>query len=121
MKISRQIVEDSIVLTDGGMVVLTLQEAETDGKIVITLSGNVRSDTVHDFLDELIALATVGADLVVDFEKVSYLCAAGQQALLTVQQKMDTFGKGTLTLRNLPEAIYEDFLSTGSAELLMIE
>lgn len=117
----RKIVGDSILFCVENKTVLTLKEYERDGSIVIQLSGELRSDFVHDFQDELIALATVGAAVIVDLKDLSYLSPTAQHSFLTVQRKMDSIQKGSLTLCNLSEAIYQEFESTGASELLMIE
>lgn len=119
--IYRKIENDSIVFTDGSSTFLTIQEEETEDAIQLEIVGELRSDIAHDLLDELIALATVGANIRINFEKVSYITPTIQHVFLRVQQKMDSLGKGTLTLRKLPQTIYQEFEATGTSELLMIE
>lgn len=117
----RKIENDAIVFIDGSTNFLTIQEEETEEAILLMIDGELRSDIAHDLLDELIALTTVGANIKVDFEKASYITPTIQHVFLRVQQKMDRLGKGTLTLRKLPQAIYQEFEATGTSELLMIE
>lgn len=117
----RKIIGDSILFCVDQKDVLTLKEFEKDGRVVMQVVGELRSDFVHDFQDELIALATVGADVVVDLKELSYLSPTAQHAFLSVQRKMDSIQKGSLTLCNLNDAIYQEFENTGASELLMIQ
>lgn len=119
--LNRKVEGNSIIFTDGEAHVLTIAEQETETGILMTLSGQLRSDTAHDIQDELVALTTVGADVVVDFKEVTYISPTVQNCLLIVQQKMDSMGKGTLLLRGMPAEIYREFEKSGEAELLMIE
>lgn len=119
--LSRKMEADAIVFYDGADRILTIRETEEDICIVLEMTGELRSDVAHDILDELIAFATVGADIVVDFKNVTYIAPTTQHIFLRAQQKMDAIGKGTLTLKRLPEMIYHAFEKTGAAELLMIE
>ena len=116
----RKIVGDSILFCVDGKTVLTLKEYEKDGSVVLQPDGELRSDFVHDFQDELIAFVTVGVNVVVDMGKVSYLSSTAQNAFLTAQRKMDALKKGKLTLCNLTDAVYHEFESTGLSELLRI-
>ena len=119
--ICRKIEGDSICFFDSSSNFLTIQEEEKEDSVLLTIAGELRSDVAHDLLDELIALATVGVNIRVDFGKVTYITPTVQHVFLRVQQKMDSMGKGTLTLRNLSQTIYHEFESTGTSELLMIE
>lgn len=119
--LNRKYEEDSIIFSDGATHVLTMGEKAEENSVLITLDGQLRSDVAHDVQDELIALTTVGADVVVDFAKVTYISSTTQHIFLRAQQKMDSMGKGSLTLRNMPEAIYREFEKSGTSELLMIE
>lgn len=119
--LNRKIDGESIVYDDGTTVVLTIGEKSADQGIILSLNGQLRSELAHDIQDELVALATVGANIVVDFEKVTYISPTTQHIFLRVQQKMDTMGKGTLLLRKLPKEIFLEFEKTGASELLMIE
>ncbi len=85
------------------------------------VSFSLRRDTEHWFNDELVALSTVGMDIYVDCQDIRYMANACKLALLSVQQKMDSMNRGTLTLRNVPPELYEDFEKTNLHELLMIE
>lgn len=119
--LNRKIEGESIVFDDGNTIVLTVEEKSTDQGVLLLLNGQLRSEVAHEIQDELIALATVGVNVIMDFGKVSYISPTTQHIFLRVQQKMDTMGKGTLLLRKLPIEIYHEFEKTGASELLMIE
>lgn len=112
---------ESIIFSDGPKTVLTIGEKEQENGILMTLTGELRSEVAHDLQDELVALTTVGADVVVDMSGVTYISSAVQHVFLTVQQKMDTMSRGTLVLKGMSDAIYSEFDKTGTSELLMIE
>lgn len=117
----RKIEDDSIIFYDGALSVLTIHEKETEKSIVLVMKGELRSDAAHDVLDELIALATIGADLVVDLKEVTYIAPTTQHVFLRVQQKMDAMKKGSLTLKNFSDTLYREFEKTGVSELLAFE
>ena len=121
MALTREYGKDSWTLYEGGKEILTVEESANDKEVLVTLKGSLRSDTEHYFQDELVALSTVGMDIVVDCKDLNYIANACQIALLSVQQRMDSMGKGTLTLRNVPKNILIDFEKTNLHELLMIE
>lgn len=120
MALIRKIEDDTVQLWDGSTQILAIREAVEGNQVLVVLQGMLRSDTVHDLNDELMALTTLGMDLTVDMAEVKSICAASQHVLLRVQQKMDDLGKGSLQLQKLPAAILEEFEKTGLSELLDI-
>ncbi len=121
MSIKREYSYDSWSLCDNGQVIVTIKETIESNTVRVAVSGSLRSDTEHYFQDELIALSTVGKDIVVDCKNLQYIANSCQLALLNVQQKMDSMNRGSLTLCNVPPSIYADFEKTNLHELLMIE
>ncbi len=121
MRLTRTYDDDSWSLSENGQTLLTVREAEEDGKILVSLSGCLRSDMEQMFKDELIALMTVGEDVILDCKDLKYIANSCQDALLSTQQMADSINRGTLTLHNVPKAIFEDFQKTNLHELLMIE
>jgi len=119
--LNRKVEGEHIVFTDGAAHVLTMTEKETEEGVLISLKGSLRSDVAHDFQDELIAMTTVGANVILEFQDVTYVAPSVQHSLLIVQQKMDAMGMGSLTLRKMPAEIYREFEKSGEADLLMIE
>ena len=122
MGLTRMYEGDSWSLIENGRTILTVQETDADGKILVNLTGSLRNDTEQYFQDELIALATVGKDITVDCKGLEYICSSCLNSLLSVQQKMDAMQKGgSLTLCNVPEKIYSEMERLNLHELLMIE
>ena len=119
--LDRKIEGNSIVFRNGSLIVLTIEESETDKGIVMALKGELRSDVAHELMDELTALATVGVSIIVDFSNVTYITSTILDVFLSVQQLMDSMKKGTLILQKMPAAVYQEFEKTGIAELLLIE
>ena len=119
--LTRKLEGSAIVFYSGQTHILTIAEEELENSILLTLQGELRSDVAHELLDELTALATVGAHIILDFAGVTFITSTILDALLTVQQTMDSMGKGSLLLRKLTPQIYHQFESTGISELLMIE
>ncbi len=121
MALTRTYGQDSWTLSDGHEEILSVHETMSEKEVTVTVSGSLRSDTEHYFYDELVALSTVGMDIILDCKDLRYIANACQIALLSVQQRMDQMGRGTLTLRNVPPNILADFEKTNLHELLMIE
>lgn len=121
MGLKRIYAQDSWSLCDDGQTIVTVKETIEENTVRILVSGSLRSDTEHYFQDELIALSTVGKDIIIDCKDIQYMANSCQLALLNVQQKMDSMNRGSLTLCNVPPAIYSDFEKTNLHELLMIE
>ena len=121
MSLTRSYGQDSWSLCEDGRTILTVGETVADGKVLVTLAGTLRSDMENVFKDELVALMTVGMDVVVDCGQLQYIAGSCQDALLSVQQTADSINRGTLTLCHVPAAILEEFERTNLHELLMIE
>lgn len=101
--------------------ILTMEETETDDGILMTLKGELKSETAHSILDELNAYSVVGMKVTVDFAEVTFVSSAVLNALLDAQQMIDQLRKGELILRRVPDAIYTVMDENRVAELLMIE
>ena len=121
MSLNRKMLDDTLILSDDSGQILSVRETEQDDRIRIILEGSLKSETAHDFEDELTAFAVLGMDLLVDFEKVTYLSSACTRVLLQIQQKIDGTGKGSLILKNLPDPIRDEMEKTGVLELLLTE
>lgn len=121
MSLTRNYEQDCWSLSEDGRKLLTVKEAVVDGTVVMTLAGTLRSDMEHVFRDELLALMTVGMNVVLDCGQLQYIAGTCQDALLSVQQTADNINRGTLTLRHVPPAILAELEKTNLHELLMIE
>lgn len=94
---------------------------EKKDQIELILSGSFRSEVVSSVQDELLALASLNKDILIDMQKLSYISNAAQESLLLTQQHMDATRKGSFVLINLPQKIYDDFDRIGLTQLLEIE
>lgn len=121
MSLTRNYGQDCWSLSEDGRKLLTVKEAVVDGTVVVTLAGTLRSDMEHVFRDELLALMTVGMNVVLDCGQLQYIAGSCQDALLSVQQTADDINRGTLTLCHVPPAILAELEKTNLHELLMIE
>lgn len=120
MALKRKVEENTLYLLDDSETILSIQE-NLDGQTVsFKLSGKLRSDTAHDFMDELFAIIPLGMNLDIDLEEVEYISSTCQQVLLSAQQKIDELGKSGLLISKLNGRIREDFDSTGFSQLLDI-
>ena len=101
--------------------VLTIQETETETGVLMTFTGELRSDTAYHIQDELDAYTTIGTPVTLDLSGVTFLANAVLASLLESQQLIDFFRKGQILLRNIPDDVYREMDETGISELLMIE
>ena len=113
--------DDTWSLVDGKKTVLSVTETEEDNRVVVALKGSLPSATEQPLRDELNALTSVGAEIVLDCKELTAITYACQMMLVTLQQRMDSYGKGGLVIRNLPKKIYDDFKKDNLHELLEIE
>lgn len=120
-KIERRMNGETLELYDGSEKILSMQELLDNQSVSIKMTGSLLSSVDHDVYDELLALSTVGKDLIVDLGHVDYVSNACQNSFLRLQQQMDSMERGSLEIVNTPEAVYEAFEKVGLTELLMIE
>lgn len=121
MAIEMKISDEGLGFFDGGKEVLTMKEAVRDDCVLIELKGSLRSDMEHGFGDELMALASVGMKMLVDFKGVDYISNGCQDMLFKVQQKIEEKEQGGLVLTGVSSKVRENFESTGLSECLFFE
>ena len=119
--LTRKMQGDSMLFYDGENLILTIEETEVDGGILMTLKGDLRSETATHIQDELDAFTTVGVKVTIDFKEVTFLAPSVLNALLNSQQLIDFFRHGEIILRNVSDAVYQEMDETGITELLIIE
>ncbi len=95
-----------------------MKSPETDGVLVCYPTGRIDITNADAFEQELnAALAEPpGAKLVLDAGELEYISSAGLRVLLR-QRK----AAGELTLRNVPQAVYEILDTTGFNSVLKVE
>lgn len=119
--IRREINGDSMFFYDGDRLILTVDELDYNGGILMALKGQLSSDTVHYIHNELDAFTTVGMKVWLDFTEVSFAAPSFLIAMLNAQQLVDFFRKGEIVLKNIPDDIYQEMDKSGMTELLIIE
>ena len=123
MHLTRKMEGDTLCLMDGETVVLSIQETQEEDSrsVTVTVVGDLKNDTVHDFGDELLALAGFGLDIRLSLEAVSYVSNSAMRVMLDAQKQLDKLGRGSLTLQKVSPTVLQAMESTGITELLMIE
>ncbi|MBQ6999494.1 MAG: hypothetical protein IJN67_00435 [Oscillospiraceae bacterium] len=119
--LTRKIQDDAMLFYEGDHLILTVNETEVDGGILMSLKGDLKSETAYHIQDELDAFTTVGMKVTIDFKEVVFAAPSVLNALLNSQQLIDFFRKGEIVLKNIPGTIYQEMDDTGITELLMIE
>lgn len=121
MALQRKMIGDKLCFFDGQKEILSLKETVQEDCVLIEINGSLRSDTEHDFQDELLALTVVGMKMLVNFKGVEYISAGCQNVLLMVEQKIEEMDQGGLVLTAVSPKIKEEFEKTGLSELLYFE
>ena len=117
----RQDGDGKFTLWVDGKQVAAMTESEEDDHILIVLEGELRKDYIWEFSDEFQALVSVGMNLVLDMNGVSYVSNAGMDDLLSLQIKLDQLKKGSLRLRRLQDNVRDSFDAVGLSYQLDIE
>lgn len=121
MSLIKKIDEDKMSFYDGDEKVLWIEEFPKENSVVeVVVGGELRSETVHDFDDEMKALVSVGMNLTLDFKDVSYISNTYVDSLVSIQTAIEKHDN-RMTIRNLKPEIQQIFLKTGAYDLLMIE
>ena len=89
-------------------------------KEVLSLEGKLDTLTSRGFTEEISKTSESTKQLVLDFEKLTYISSAGIRAILTALNKMDEKG-GELKIVNVSETIMEILDIVGIAGDLNIE
>jgi len=121
MVLKRKVVGDNIYLMDGENTILSIKEINEDDGLKVIFSGNLRSETVHNFWDELSALVSFGMNLVLDFKEVSHVSSSAVDALVKLQQAIDSSGKGGMKIISVPSTIFAEWEKDGVTQVLMVE
>ena len=121
LNFERVIDGDTITYMRGNEKLFWMTETIEDTNAELKVGGELQSDTVHELQDEIMALASVGADIVVDLSEVTYVAVVHMRSFLNAQLALDESGKGSLKLTHLAPSIYAEMEKTGLTELLWIE
>lgn len=111
---------DSFSFADGDKVVMSITETVQENCVIIGLSGELRSETVHAFQDELFALVSVGMDVVINLKETTYISSAYMKALVSAEISIEQKGK-EMTIISLSDSVAEVFKKTGAMDLLSVK
>lgn len=117
----KKIEGDTIAVYEGGRKEFWIQETAGEKHVEVYLGGQLKTNYVHEFSDELMALVSIGMNLILDFSAVTYMSSHFMKALLTIQQAMDKKDAAEIKLVKIPDNIYQEFEKTGFSELFDIE
>lgn len=117
MSYIKKIEGDTIIIYEGDKKDFWIRETAGETYMEISLGGQLKSAYVHEFSDEMLALVSIGMNLILDFSAVRYMSFSFMRALLTIQQTIEK-KDAELKLVRLPEHIYGEFEKTGFSELL---
>jgi anti-anti-sigma factor len=120
MVLQQHVEEDTIFFTEGDQTILWMKENLKDDTVEISIGGALRSEATHAFSDELLALVSVGLNLVLDFAEVTYISVAYMKALLKIELAIEKKGQ-VMRLIHLSETVKKVFEETGAWDLLLIE
>ena len=98
---------------------LNINKTVENEKTVYMLEGRLDTVTAPDLEKELKASLDGVKELVLDFEKLEYISAAGLRVLLAAQKTMTK--QGEMKLIHVNETIMEIFEVTGFSDILTIE
>ncbi|MBO4395336.1 MAG: STAS domain-containing protein [Eubacterium sp.] len=88
-------------------------------KYVFMPEGEINTNTAPEFEKELDAALSDVTEMIIDFEKVTYVSSAGLRAVIATYTKIE--GKAEMKLINMSEGVREVFEMTGFADYVNIE
>lgn len=121
MKIRRMNNNVLEICDEEAKVILAIAEELVDGKLKITLSGEIKNEVAHEFEDEVMAALSVCHNLIIDFSKVTYIASFALKSLLSVQQMIDEIDNSSMVLIHVSKEVMSTFKESGFSEILMIE
>lgn len=98
---------------------MTISKALNETTLTLAIEGRLDTTTSPIFEKELEGSLEGVAALIIDMEKLEYISSAGLRVLLAAQKAMNA--KGTMTVKNVSEAVNEVFAITGFSDILTIE
>ena len=99
---------------------LTITKKNEQEKLIVTASGRIDTSTSPQLDTEVKNSLDGITELILDFEKVSYISSSGLRILLSLHKIMDS-KEGRLVIRKPTEMVLEVFDVTGFADVLNIE
>ena len=98
---------------------LKINKTTENTTVVLTLGGRLDTTTAPE-LEKAVAASYEGiTELIIDMKELDYVSSAGLRVLLAAQKTMNK--QGSMTIRNVNEAVMEIFEITGFLDILTIE
>jgi anti-sigma B factor antagonist len=101
------------------MEAMQLEKHMQDDVTVITLDGNLDSNTAPRIQQELIELTPERSPLLLDLSRLAYMSSAGLRVLLLVYRHAEQSGS-RLALACVPEDAYEVMSATGFLDFFTV-
>ena len=101
------------------MSALEINKTIEGGKAVFRPEGEINTNTAPEFEKELDAVLSDVTELVIDFEKVTYVSSAGLRVVIAAYTELN--GKAEMKLINMNESVRDVFELTGFADYVKIE
>lgn len=119
---NRRINDDVLELVgDDGNVMLSIAENIQSGVMEMTLAGELRGETAHEFEDEVMAALSVCDTIRISFERVTYVAGAALGCLLAVQRIAEERDGARIVIVRPSRPVMEKFGELGFDEILDIE
>lgn len=122
MKTKRILEGSNIIIEDTlGNRLLTIQEKIISKKdMLVKVDGDLTSDVIHDFEDELVSASIVCKSIYLDLEDVSYISNSVIKFLLQLQHMMED-KNGELIIKNVRDDIMTVFKEMGLEDMFYFE
>ena len=98
---------------------MTITKNQDGSKLTIQLDGRLDTGTAPQLDKDLKESLEGITELIMDFEKLSYVSSAGLRAILSTQKKMNKQGK--MIIQNVNQTIMDVFEVTGFVDILTIQ
>ena len=121
MKIRRMNNNVLEICDEDSKAILSIAEELVEGKLKITLSGEIKNEVAHEFEDEVMAALSVCRNLIIDFKGVTYIASFALKSLLSIQQMIDEIENSSMVLIHVSKEVMSIFKESGFLEILMIE
>jgi anti-sigma B factor antagonist len=109
------------ICDDKDNVIFTIEEEMKEGSLIIKVAGDIKNEVAHDFEDEVIAALSVCNNIIINFEKVTYLSSAVLRSLLSAQRIIDDDDSASMIIENVNSNIMNVFVESGFSDILCIK
>lgn len=119
---NRNIRDGILQLSDEkGNICLRMTELERDGVIEVVCAGNLSSETVPEWEDEIRACLSVCSEVRLNLQLSDYISGASLNALLDIQREAEASEKNGVVLTGLSDSVLRTLEETGLTEILQMD